>query len=151
MLDVLLADDDAVVRECIAEALRSAGHRVTQAADGEEAASLISAHEFDVAICDIAMPKLDGLTLATRIRRDAPATSVIVMTSFGDRPGLLATEHGAPIDFVLKPFDPDHFTRDVICPLADHHAVRRRGIDALASFALAIGEDPPARSSTGSR
>jgi CheY-like chemotaxis protein len=68
MLDVLVADDDVDVRESVANALADAGHHVTEASDGAEAAALLSCHVFDLAICDVHMPKLDGLSLFRRQR-----------------------------------------------------------------------------------
>src|ERR1700685_4053334 len=82
-LDVLVVDDDDLLRESLTLALIDAGHQVTEASDGAEAAQLIRDHAFDLAICDIMMPKLDGLALMRQIRRAAPATAVVLMTSLG--------------------------------------------------------------------
>jgi CheY-like chemotaxis protein len=68
VLSVLLIDDDVVVRSCIAEVLAEKGHQVEQAPDGESALSLLEARAFDVAVCDVRLPKLDGLSLLRRIR-----------------------------------------------------------------------------------
>ena len=62
MLDVLVVEDDEDVRECIASWLEDAGHRVTQAADGGRAASLLASRSFDVAICDVHLPTVDGFS-----------------------------------------------------------------------------------------
>src|SRR5665213_3983075 len=82
MLDVLLVDDDDIVRASIAQALERAGHNVTEAVDGDEAARLVDTKKFDLAICDVQMPKMDGLTLFRRVKRVAPRTAVVIMTSF---------------------------------------------------------------------
>src|SRR5579859_3890014 len=82
MLEVLLVDDDEIVRASIAEALVGQGHRVTEAEDGQIAVNLLGKRSFDLALCDVQLPKIDGLSLLHRIRSSAPDTDVILMTSF---------------------------------------------------------------------
>jgi DNA-binding NtrC family response regulator len=125
MLDILLVDDDAMVRESIADALVDAGHAVTQASDGEQAASLSRAHTFDVAVCDVNMPKMDGLTLFRRLRRDSPGTAVVIMTSFGRIPDVIGTLRDGAVDYVTKPFDPTEFTKKVIGSIDERTSLRR--------------------------
>lgn len=126
MLDVLLVDDDDNVRESVAGALLSAGHKVTEASDGVAAVELLSSHAFDLAICDVRMPRLDGLALFRLLRREAPGTSVVIMTSHGKIPDVIDTLRDGAADYVTKPFDPDEFTRQVVAPIAEHRALRRR-------------------------
>jgi CheY-like chemotaxis protein len=126
MLDVLLVDDDDNVRESVAVALLGAGHKVTEACDGAEALDLLASHAFDLAICDVQMPRLDGLTLFRRLRRDAPGTAVIIMTSHGKIPDVVDTLRDGASDYVTKPFDPDEFTQRVVAPIAEHRALRMR-------------------------
>src|ERR1700678_4288937 len=80
-LDALVVDDDVDLRDAIASLLTGAGHRVTLAASAEEAAALLHAQRFDVAALDVRLPKVDGLALFRNLRRDAPATAVILMTA----------------------------------------------------------------------
>ena len=126
MLDVLLVDDDDNVRESVAVALLGAGHRVTEACDGAQALELMTSHYFDLAICDVQMPRLDGLTLFRRLRLDAPGTAVIIMTSHGKIHDVVDTLRGGAADYVTKPFDPDEFTQRVVGPIAEHRALRQR-------------------------
>jgi len=65
---VLLVDDDAGVRDFLANLLRGAGYRVTCAADGEEAWVALCADKYDVLVTDHSMPKLTGLDLIRRLR-----------------------------------------------------------------------------------
>jgi DNA-binding NtrC family response regulator len=125
MLDVLLVDDDDIVRGSIAEALVRAGHRVTQAEDGEQAASLVDSQRFDLAICDVHMPKMDGLTLFRRVKRVAPRTAVVVMTTFGNIPDAIGSLRDGAADYVTKPFDPDDFIAKIIGPIDDRFTLRR--------------------------
>ena len=125
MLEVLLVEDDDIIRRSIADALGRAGHRVTEAVDGEEAAKLVDERRFDVAICDVQMPKIDGITLFRRVRHVAPRTAVVIMTSFGKIPDAIGSLRDGAIDYVTKPFDPDEFVAKVIGPIAERFALRR--------------------------
>jgi DNA-binding NtrC family response regulator len=125
MLDILLVDDDSMIRESIADALEEAGHTVTQACDGEQAANLSRAHVYDVAVCDVQMPKMDGLTLFRKLRRDSPATAVVIMTSFGRIPDVIGSLRDGAVDYVTKPFDPSEFTRKIIGSIDERKSLRR--------------------------
>ncbi|MEO8797567.1 MAG: sigma 54-interacting transcriptional regulator, partial [Polyangiaceae bacterium] len=87
--------------------------------------SLVDARKFDLAICDVQMPKLDGLTLFRRVRHVAPRTAVVIMTSFGRIPDAVGSLRDGAVDYVTKPFDPDEFTERVIGPIDQRFALRR--------------------------
>ena len=134
MLDVLLVDDDENVRESVALALVNAGHQVTEASDGAQAVDLLSSHAFDLAICDVQMPRLDGLTLFRRIRREAPGTAVVIMTSYGRVPDVVDSMRDGAVDYVTKPFDPDEFAHKVVGPIAEHRSLKKKFEAARAQF-----------------
>jgi len=123
MLDVLLVDDDEFVRKGVAEALVHAGHHVTEACDGEEALAIFTDRDFDVAIFDVRMPKVDGLTLLRRLRRDRPSTAVVIMTSFGRIHDVVSSLRDGAVDYVSKPFDPDLFVSSVVGPIAERRSL----------------------------
>ncbi|HEY3632811.1 MAG TPA: response regulator [Jatrophihabitantaceae bacterium] len=108
MATVLVADDDADIRELVSYKLQQAGHRVVSVADGTSA--LATAREIvpDVAIIDVAMPGLDGMRVCAALRDDATTADVQVillsaLAHTGDsRSGLDA---GA-VEYVTKPFSP---------------------------------------------
>jgi DNA-binding NtrC family response regulator len=125
VLEVLVADDDENVRSAVARALVSAGHRVTEASDGMQALEAMASRVFDLAICDVQMPRLGGLALLRRIRRDAPGTAVVLMTAFGEIPDVVGSMRDGAVDFITKPFDPDEFTHRVVEPIAEHRGLRK--------------------------
>ena len=125
MLDVLLVDDDDIVRGSIAQALMRAGHRVTQAEDGDQAASLVDSQKFDLAICDVQMPKMDGITLFRRMKRVAPRTAVVIMTTFGSISDAVGSLRDGAVDYVTKPFDTDDFITKIIGPIDERFTLRR--------------------------
>ncbi|HEY2511151.1 MAG TPA: sigma-54 dependent transcriptional regulator [Polyangiaceae bacterium] len=132
MLEVLLVEDDDDVRESIAAALTDAGHFVAQASDGQQAAAMASVRTFDLAICDVNLPHVDGLTLVRRIHKLSPETALVVMTSHGSVPDVVRSMREGAVDYVLKPFDPVEFVAKVVTPIADERTVRRAVEEARA-------------------
>jgi two-component system response regulator HydG len=126
MLDILVVDDDDIVRQSVSEALAGAGHRVAQANDGEHAISLFARRAFDVAVCDVHMPRMDGLTLCRRLRRESPGTALVLMTSYGIISDAVSSLRGGVVDYVSKPFDPGEFAANVVGPIAERHALRKK-------------------------
>lgn len=118
MLEVLVADDDENARESIAAALEDEGHRVTRARDGIEAARLVGTRDFDVAVCDVQMPRLDGLRLLRRIRRRSPRTVVLLMTAHCNAQQAEESLRGGALAYLAKPFDPHEFARRVVARVA---------------------------------
>jgi two-component system response regulator AtoC len=105
VLEILLVEDDSDTRLPLCEALRTAGHKVTAAAKGAQALALISSSSFDLMICDIRLPQVDGLTLFRFAKEESPTTDVILMTAYaGVAAAVGALKEGA-YDYLTKPFD----------------------------------------------
>lgn len=85
MQDVLIADDDAGLRQTLKLALEAAGYRVRVAADGAEAFTLQREKPAHVLITDIFMPDSDGFEAIDRFRHDFPATKIIAMSGDAKR------------------------------------------------------------------
>ncbi len=124
-LDILVVDDDQATRLSLAYSLSDAGHHVSEAGDGEEASVLAAEHTFDVALLDVRLPKVDGLTIFRRLRQRAPTTSVILMTAFATVPDAVAALREGAYDYVTKPFDPEELTLRVIGHISEHVSLKR--------------------------
>jgi len=133
-LDVLLVDDEPDIGLAAGEALRDAGHRVTMATNGAEGLDLITTRVYDVMICDIRLPKLDGLTLFRRARRESPDTTVILMTAFAAVADAVAAVKEGAHDYLTKPFDIDEITLRVQ-RIAEHRTLLRELEEARAQLA----------------
>jgi DNA-binding response OmpR family regulator len=102
---VLVVDDDSTVREVVVTYLRAGGHDVIEAADGEEALSLMQGAGADLVVLDLMLPGMDGLEVCRRIRavRQVPVIMLTALGSESDR--VIGLELGAD-DYVSKPFSP---------------------------------------------
>jgi DNA-binding NarL/FixJ family response regulator len=149
---VVVADDEPLIRAGIRMILTSDREIevVAEAANGREAIDLARSHTADVVLLDIQMPVMDGLTALGELRRAAPATRVIVLTTFGERENVLrALEHGGA-GFLLKDTAPAELIRAVRAAAAGEAylspGATRHVVDQLASGrAAARGEEARAR------
>ncbi len=98
---VLLVDDDPDVRGTAAALLRAAGHDVTEAGSGAAALGAMDGGRFDLVLADIAMPEMDGVQLAGRLRARWPGVPVLFMTGYADEAILPEGAWGAVL---RKPF-----------------------------------------------
>lgn len=101
---IVLADDHAIVRQGTAELLSHEGdfEVVGAAADGEEAIGLVRTLRPDVAILDIAMPRLNGIAATRTIKQEFPQTRVLILTAFDDEEYVLALVEAGVAGYVLK-------------------------------------------------
>ena len=79
---ILIAEDDSESRQLLTEYLKQAGYEVLGINNGEDALSIIHKQNIDVLITDLKMPKLDGMTLLSQVKREKPSVSVLVMTGY---------------------------------------------------------------------
>jgi CheY-like chemotaxis protein len=116
---VLVVDDDAWVRVLARDVLAADGHRVLEAADGEEALRIALEHPgpIHLLLTDVVMPGMDGCELAAKLAGRRPAIKVMFMSAY-DRDALLARglALGGPV--VTKPFTIEYLARRVAMVLA---------------------------------
>ena len=99
---ILVAEDEALIRMDLVEMLQEAGYSVVaQAANGEEAIALATEHQPDLAILDVKMPILDGISAAEKIMSIAP---VLMLTAFSQRELVERARDAGVMAYVVKPF-----------------------------------------------
>lgn len=103
-MDVLVVDDEELVRKALAQTLEIEGADVLMAANGREALAHISAGWPGVVITDINMPVMDGMTLLREIRQIDPDLPVILLTGHGDVSIAVDAMRQGAYDFLEKPF-----------------------------------------------
>jgi len=102
-LHILLVDDEEVVHKTIGDYLREFGHQVDDVDDGASALQKIAAHEYDLALVDVRMPGMDGLSLLARIQETYPEMSVVIITGHGDMETAVQALRLGAVDFLNKP------------------------------------------------
>jgi len=110
-MKILIADDDATLRNELAGLLREEGHEVVGASDGGEALRLIERESFDAALLDLKMPKASGMDVLHRLRVARPETAVVVITGQGTIGAAVEAMKAGAIDFVEKPYEVDALRR----------------------------------------
>jgi CheY-like chemotaxis protein len=97
---VLIVDDEPDVRRILLDVLRDEGYQVITAEDGSRALELAANYHPDIVLSDVAMPRLDGVTLAHRLAHWNPPIPVVLMSAAHSR-GV------GTMPFIAKPFDLD--------------------------------------------
>lgn len=138
---VLVVEDDPNVRSTLDQLLRFEGYRVLLAGDGQEALETLAADRPDLAVVDVVMPRLDGLSLCRALRRRGDRLPILVLTArhqVGDR--VAGLDAGAD-DYLAKPFDTEEL-------LARLRALLRRSAPEAGAELLAVADlclDPATR------
>jgi len=120
MTTVLVADDDADIRELVAFKLAQAGFEVVTAPDGVSALETARTTPLDLAVLDLMMPGLSGLDVCAQLRREeATATLPVIMLTAKAQEQDVATGFAAGADdYVVKPFSPRELVSRVQAVLA---------------------------------
>ena len=140
MIKVLLAEDQVMIREALAALLSFEDdiEVVAQVGRGDEVVKAAQDTAPDVALLDIEMPGMDGLTAAKELKKQSPRIQIVILTTFG-RPGFLrrAMESGVSA-FLVKDSPADKLTQTIRRVLAGEKVID----PDLAAAALADGVNP---------
>ncbi|MEJ7723387.1 MAG: response regulator transcription factor [Ilumatobacteraceae bacterium] len=130
---VLVVDDEPMVREVVARYLERDGLRVHEAADGAAALAWLTDHRPDLVVLDIMLPGADGLTILRQLRADGDVPVILLTARADEFDRVLGLELGAD-DYVVKPFSPRELTARVRTVLR-----RTRSDVAVAAERLRFG------------
>ncbi len=140
---ILLADDDRAIRDALTRALSLEGYDVVQAADGAQALVQVESARPDVAILDVMMPNVDGLTVCRVLRAERNRLPVLMLTARTETQDRVAGLDAGADDYLAKPFDLEELLARVRALLR-----RARPDDDPAGEPLQIADlriDPTAR------
>jgi len=109
-VNILIVDDEEIVRGSLLDWLREDGYQVEAAEDGFKALEKFKERSWDIALIDLKMPKMDGLELLTKIKETRPETQVVIITAFATvNTAVQAMKIGA-YDYLVKPFNPEELS-----------------------------------------
>jgi DNA-binding NtrC family response regulator len=105
---ILVVDDEERIRDAVQKALERIGYLVDTTDDPNDALEKIRRRAFDMAICDIKMPAMDGITLLSHIKEYDPSIVVLMITGYASiESAVESMKHGAH-EYIPKPFSPSH-------------------------------------------
>ncbi len=111
--EVLVVDDEPVVRDIVARVLAAAGMRAVGVASGEDALAHEALADCRLVICDLMLPGLSGLDLLSAIRARRPDLPVLAITGYATREVADRSESAGATMFLAKPFDHDELLEKV--------------------------------------
>jgi len=119
---ILVAEDEAIIRLDLVEMLKEAGYEVVaQATNGVEAIELAKKHLPDIAILDVKMPEMDGITAAEQIIEIAP---VLMLTAFSQRELVERARDAGAMAYVVKPFGIADLTPAIEIAVSRHRQLK---------------------------
>ncbi|MET0982992.1 MAG: response regulator transcription factor [Telluria sp.] len=131
-MQLLLAEDDMILADGLSAQLAKAGFTVQHAPNGPVAEYLLTRQDFDIAILDLGLPMVDGLTVLKRVRSARPTLPVLILTALDKLDSRVTALNAGADDYVTKPFDFPELE-------ARLHAVLRRSKQPGAVTELLVG------------
>ncbi|HEX3184881.1 MAG TPA: response regulator [Pyrinomonadaceae bacterium] len=121
MAEILVVDDDDIIRDTLCELL-SQDHACQTAATAEEALTKLESQLFDVVLTDVSMPGLSGLDLLNRVVQLYPGTPVIIVSGMSDEEQAQSLIRQGAFDYLLKPFRLEVVEDSVRRAIADRYS-----------------------------
>lgn len=136
VINVILADDHAVVRSGIRQFLEISGEIqvIAEADDGEKAIALIEKHAPDVVVLDIQMPKATGIEVTRWLRKKEVKVGILILTAYDDDPYINAVLQAGANGFILKTASPEEIIKavkdvyegkSVLDPIIAHRVIKK--------------------------
>ena len=110
---ILIVDDEAVVRESLADWFRDEGYEVDTAESAKIALEKLARESWDVFLLDIRMPGIDGLELQRKLKEAHPDATVIIMTAYASVESAVEAMKQGAYDYIIKPFNPDDLQQTI--------------------------------------
>ena len=126
---VLIVDDDAGLRQSLSLLLQESGYEAAAESDPDAALRRAGSEAFDLILCDVRMPKMDGVSFLRRYRGEGGSALLIMMSGYGTEDSALAAMREGAYDYLHKPFQPD----EVVMTLrkAEEREKLRREVETL--------------------
>ncbi len=148
MAEILIIDDEFEMLKICKELLQSFGHKPVALSDPVKALSLIEEYDFDLILCDLFMPEVDGVQILKKVQQERPATPFIIFTAYGTVDRAVDSMKAGAFDFIEKPFDANHLNAIIEKGLKQRKLILerdqlKRQLDTHYSFDNIIGRSQP--------
>ena len=140
---ILVVDDELVVRDSIKEWLEDEGFAVDMAASGQEALDQLAVKSYHLMLTDIKMPGMDGVELLKRAHKSFPNLTVVMMTAYATVETAIEAMKIGSLDYLLKPFAPEVMVDKVFEIYQDFEATRSVKV-TFSNIVLATDFSEPA-------
>ncbi len=145
---ILIIDDEAAIRESLETLLTLEGFAVSMATHGAEGLDLLSRHEYDLLLLDLALPGESGIDLLPRIHQLQSHLPVILITAYGTVGNVVDAIRAGAENFVQKPWDNEKLLADIRTAIARHRAEEeivqlKRALKQRYNFENIIGKSEP--------
>lgn len=103
-IEILVVDDEILIRDLLYDFFTSQGHSVHLAENGKKALEIIDTLSFQVALIDLKMPGIDGLQVTSVLSQKMPQIPVIIMTAYPSMDSAIDSIRKGVYDYIVKPF-----------------------------------------------
>lgn len=146
-MNIMVVDDELIVRESLFHWFKKYGHTVETAASGFEALDKLKKDPFRLLFVDIKMPGMDGLQLLEKVKDEYPDTLVVIITAYGSIESAVKAMRIGASDYLMKPFKPDQLSlvMERIAhqqKLASEYEYLKGRLEKITRFDNIIGQSP---------
>ncbi len=132
---IVIAEDDDAIAHMVNMALGDAGYLCLRARDGQEAVNLVRTHTPDLLVLDVMMPRMDGIEVTQRLRKDVllSKTPIMMLTALSDVDNKVKGFEAGADDYIIKPVDPAELRArvQVGARVVELHAALARRVEEL--------------------
>jgi DNA-binding NtrC family response regulator len=145
MPTILIVDDDAALRDSLAETVHDLGHQAKLAASGREALAILASEEIDGVLLDLRMPSgMDGIEVLRRIRAQQNGPPVAVLTAFASAENTIEAMRIGALDHLTKPIGRQEL-RELLARMLARPSATPSGVPSDAAVGTLIGSSEPMR------
>src|SRR5690606_24719638 len=105
MIQILIIDDEKAIRKTLTDILNFEGYKIDEAADGEEGLTKFSSNNYALVLCDIKMPKMDGIEFLEKAKQINPDIPIIMISGHGNIDTAVEAVKKGAFDYISKPPD----------------------------------------------
>lgn len=120
---ILIVDDEAVVRDSLADWFRDEGYEADTAESAKIALEKLAHNSWDIFLLDIRMPGIDGLELQRKLKEAQPEATIIIMTAYASVESAVEAMKQGAYDYIIKPFNPDDLEQTIQKAVERKHLV----------------------------